>query len=459
MKKLLAYSSEYLGVDMAHELHELETNIMPQFAILIEAADKGSHRRVLDKWLEDLKGAFCKADDLLDEHEYNLLKHKTESRKGSSPEHASSSTSTGSCYSVATSIAPPRVIGRDEDQDDIIDLLTTRIAGESVSVTSTYSGVAIVGLGGMGKSTLAQHVYNDKRIEEHFDLRMWVCISRRLDIDRHTRAIIESAAKGECPRIDNLDTLQCKLRDILQKSNRYLLVLDDVCKTVGSQLSRNKNKTAWENALRIDNLSNPSIALLWSYEKLDPSLQRCFLCCSLCPKGHHYVIEMGYEVQQLKNMNDLGGSLSIKNLENISGKDQALEAKLHEKSHLETLHLEWSEKNDMTAHDDSLQLETLEDLPNLDKKCISQLQVKDRLCVSSSVMLNLMLSAKENLKCFSGLRSLHIIGCPNISSLPDLPSSLYRINVEDSELLKNNCQSPDGESWPKIEHIRSKWFR
>jgi hypothetical protein len=38
-------------------------------------------------------------------------------------------------------------------------------------------------------------------------------------------------------------------------------------------------------------VTEPIRALLWSYEKLDPRLQRCFLYCSLFPKGHRYDVD------------------------------------------------------------------------------------------------------------------------------------------------------------------------
>jgi hypothetical protein len=84
----------------------------------------------------------------------------------------------------------------------------------------------IVGLGGLGKTTLAQLIFNHERVVNHFELRIWVCVSEDFSLKRMTKAIIESASGHACEDLD-LEPLQRKLLDFLQRK-RFLLVLDDV---------------------------------------------------------------------------------------------------------------------------------------------------------------------------------------------------------------------------------------
>ncbi|GAB2298440.1 hypothetical protein Dimus_032505 [Dionaea muscipula] len=63
------------------------------------------------------------------------------------------------------------VIGREEDREAIVKMLMLDPNdGENISV------VSIVGIGGLGKTSLAKLVYNDEKIEKHFELRLWVCV-------------------------------------------------------------------------------------------------------------------------------------------------------------------------------------------------------------------------------------------------------------------------------------------
>jgi hypothetical protein len=81
-------------------------------------------------------------------------------------------------------------------------------------------------IGGLGKTTLAQLVYNDGRIEGHFDLRIWVCVSVDFNIKRLITAIIESIQRTS-PNIQQLDALLRCLQEKLG-CKKFLLLLDDV---------------------------------------------------------------------------------------------------------------------------------------------------------------------------------------------------------------------------------------
>ncbi|KAL2335083.1 hypothetical protein Fmac_016296 [Flemingia macrophylla] len=118
-------------------------------------------------------------------------------------------------------ITQPQVYGREKDVDKIVDFLV----GDA-SHLEDLPVYPIVGLGGLGKTTLAQLIFNHERIATHFELKLWACVSEDFSLKRMTKAIIEAASRSACGDLD-LEPLQRKLQDVLQRK-RYLLVLDDV---------------------------------------------------------------------------------------------------------------------------------------------------------------------------------------------------------------------------------------
>jgi len=113
------------------------------------------------------------------------------------------------------------IYGRDEDKEKILNWLTSD--NENCSQLSILS---IVGMGGMGKTTLAQHVYNDPVIEIKFAIKAWVCVSDEFDIFKLTRAILEAIHKSTDDS-RNLEMVQGRLKEKLN-GMKFLVILDDV---------------------------------------------------------------------------------------------------------------------------------------------------------------------------------------------------------------------------------------
>ncbi|GLT30349.1 hypothetical protein SLA2020_051530 [Shorea laevis] len=138
---------------------------------------------------------------------------------------------------------PSRIIGRDGDVQKIVKLLIDSNTQQPIRV------VSIVGIAGLGKTTLAKLVRNNDQILRHFSSIMWICVSDNFDVMRILVQMLESLGEGHRENIINRDAIVQKIKGKLeQKENpeqeekpeqkNYLLILDDVW---------NENRREWED--------------------------------------------------------------------------------------------------------------------------------------------------------------------------------------------------------------------
>ncbi|XP_030510319.2 putative disease resistance RPP13-like protein 1 [Cannabis sativa] len=81
-------------------------------------------------------------------------------------------------------------------------------------------------MGGIGKTTLAQSVYYDVTVEEHFALKVWVTVSDDFDVLKITKLILEKITGERC-ETKELHQIQKDLKDALA-GKKFLFVHDDV---------------------------------------------------------------------------------------------------------------------------------------------------------------------------------------------------------------------------------------
>ncbi|XP_027119332.2 putative late blight resistance protein homolog R1A-3 isoform X1 [Coffea arabica] len=112
------------------------------------------------------------------------------------------------------------MVGLDDEAEKVIERLIW--GSEQVEI------VPIVGMAGLGKTTLAKKVYNDTSVKCHFHIRLWCTVSQEFNKKSLLTQIL--CSDGKHSRMDddlNEDDLLEKLRQRLLK-NRYLVVFDDV---------------------------------------------------------------------------------------------------------------------------------------------------------------------------------------------------------------------------------------
>ncbi|XP_056165804.1 putative disease resistance RPP13-like protein 1 [Syzygium oleosum] len=136
-----------------------------------------------------------------------------------------------------TSLCEPWFVSREDDKREILKLLTQK---EDDGTCVGGEVIAIVGMPGLGKTALAQQVYNDARVKGCFDVTAWACISDNFKVPDITRSILQQIGSTLSCKDEDFNWLQNKLNENLL-GKKFLVVLDDIW---------NRNPKKWDEFLK-----------------------------------------------------------------------------------------------------------------------------------------------------------------------------------------------------------------
>ncbi|KAB1225420.1 putative disease resistance protein RGA3 [Morella rubra] len=213
------------------ELEKLKDTVSTIKVVLLDAEEQQDGNPEVRVWLDKLKNPMYEADDLLDDvssealPEEDMLKKKEEDKKNKKVWNFCCKSNQGEKkkkkkWNVFSKSNQEDVIGREEDKKKVMALLLDSNVGKNVSI------LPIVGIGGLGKTTLAKLVFNDPEVEKHFEPKVWLCVSDIFDIKILVKNILESMTGNKQEDV-GMDALTQSLKNKIDRK-KYLLVLDDV---------------------------------------------------------------------------------------------------------------------------------------------------------------------------------------------------------------------------------------
>ncbi|XP_044471494.1 putative disease resistance RPP13-like protein 1 [Mangifera indica] len=207
------FATEALRRKLLHESHHQHQPSTSKLRKLIPSCFNPQTVKFNSMIMSQVKNISTRLDDIASQKEQLGLKEFSGGRSNSVRQR----------LPTTSLVTETNVFGREKDQEAMVELL---LRNDLSADNRTFSVIPIVGMGGLGKTTLAKLAYNDVRLEGHFDFKAWVCVSEKFNVTEITKTILESIL-GHIPDVNDLNNLQVSLKEKLLRK-KFLFVLDDI---------------------------------------------------------------------------------------------------------------------------------------------------------------------------------------------------------------------------------------
>ncbi|KAH6781318.1 hypothetical protein C2S51_006611 [Perilla frutescens var. frutescens] len=206
--------------DVAHEAEEM-INVEAAYGIRVGSSSKSRiMSRKLKKITQEMDCIKEKAMNA-EEEKCSYAEDLGKEQTGFLNQQLTSSLPSSSSSAPPANAKAATMVGFDGYVEQLLGQLTGNHSGRQI--------LPIVGMGGIGKTTLATHVYHNSLTLHHFDIRVWITVSQEFSAKKIALQAL-SCLGGSTSTIDTSKS-DFQLGEELSKilfGRRYVIVLDDI---------------------------------------------------------------------------------------------------------------------------------------------------------------------------------------------------------------------------------------